>query len=160
MAFRIFLAPVCALLFYGLRAEGFAYGDAAPAWTGTFVYQGLDGYDGGGTAATGDPIVLDMTLKIAPDGACILKADGFQTDETLNCQTVALPESYGIDIRFAGFPPGAMEANAFFTTSYAPSTLLFSLLPAQQGHGVITHWDAIKPATAKSDEGMFFERKP
>lgn len=159
MTYRFLIVLIFIGLLTGSTAGGLAYGQAVSGWAGSFFYEALDGYDGGGTAATGNPIVLDMTLDIDPHGACTLEVDGFQTAETLNCKAVARTGDLGVDIQFARFPPGAIETSGFFDTSYDPGALLFSLLPAASGHGVLTRWGAIKPLMVSTDEGTFFERK-
>jgi hypothetical protein len=155
--YRFLIVLIFVGLLTGLGEGRFAYGQAVSGWVGTFFYEGLAGFDGGGTAATGNPIVLDLTLDIDPQGGCTLEADGFQTDDMLNCKAVARGD-LGVDILFTGFPAGATEVNGFLDNSYQPGDLLFSLLPAP-GHGVITRWGAINPPMANTEAGTFFERK-
>jgi len=67
MNYRFLIVLIFLGLVTGPGAGGFAYGQAVSSWAGSFYYEGLDGYDGGGTAATGNPIVLAMTLEIDPE---------------------------------------------------------------------------------------------
>lgn len=123
----------------------------AAGWAGTYTYEGMAGYDGGGTAATGNAIVLDLTLNLAAK-TCTLSAEGFQTDETLNCTTAPLPE--GIEILFAGIPAGDPAQNGFFSAPDRLGALLFSL--RRTGGKLITRWGAIKPSFVNTDSGAFF----
>ncbi len=129
-----------------------------PAWSGVYTYHGQDGYDGGGTAATGSPIVLDMTLQLSAAGGCKLQAQGFQTAFTSDCSVSQRASDKGIDVAFLKSPPDAVETSSFFPANYKPGTILFSLVPDATAGRVVTVWGALKPDMVHTERGEYFAR--
>ena len=129
-----------------------------PAWSGVYTYHGQDGYDGGGTAATGSPIVLDMTLQLSAAGGCKLQAQGFQTAFTSDCLVSQRASDKGIDVAFLKSPPDAVETSSFFPANYKPGTILFSLVPDATAGRVVTVWGALKPDMVHTERGEYFAR--
>ncbi|MBO9543822.1 DUF5991 domain-containing protein [Caulobacter sp.] len=114
---------------------------AAPAstagWDGVYSYT----YDGGRTAG-GSPILVTWRLTLK-DGTCQFHGEGFQTLETLICDTQASPE--GLTVRFLRYPPPA-AGNRFGVQTYKPGAPLFVL--SRSDGRLLTRWTGFVP-----DEG-------
>ena len=124
-------------------------GGLAP-WTGTYAYQGRAGFDGGGTEATGNPIMLAFTLTIGR--GCEVAAQGYQTDARLVCTLTARSGS-GVDVRYAGVVAGN---EAVGLPPLEPGAVLFSLV--KEPGGLVTIWGRLKPSFVPSAEGHYFAR--
>jgi hypothetical protein len=151
---RLLGMAACSALFLAQPCMG----EAQTIWPGIYVYHAQDGYDGGGTAATGFPVVLDLTLKIRSRADCALEADGFQTLVRLTCTVVDRPGDHGADIVFSAFDPKAVKECGFFDVGFHKGDVLLSLTPAAAGQGIMTHWVRLKPDTAKTPAGRFFTK--
>jgi len=128
---------------------------ATTFWQGKFVYQSQDGYDGGGTPSTGNPIILVMTLTLGA-GSCVVSQEGYQTDETDMC--VAVPGADGIDIDFKSFANGSL-VNQYGVAIYHPGERLFSLHTGKDGQ-VTTNWGSLKPDFVTAASGSYFVHAP
>ena len=147
-----------AVLVMAVALPAHAASGGKPAWDGVYTYHGQDGYDGGGTAATGAPIVLDMTLQLSAGGGCKLQAEGFQTAFTLDCSVSQRASDKGIDVAFLKASPDAVETSAFFPANYKPGAVLFSLVPDATAGRVATVWSALKPDMVHTGSGEYFAR--
>jgi hypothetical protein len=128
---------------------------APPSWHGKYFWQGQDGYDGGGTAATGNPVILQVTL-ILTDHGCTLGEAGFQTDLAIICAAQAIPD--GVAITFVSYGNGAL-VNDYGVAVYKPGERLFSLVDDGAGR-VITHWGSLQPDFVHDTTGNYFRRVP
>jgi hypothetical protein len=133
----------------------FALANKPNQWTGTFEFYNRVGFDGGGTAATGSPVSYDLVLKLGGNGSCQLNATGYATDETVNCRIAALPDG-GIDVQFAGTPPGASEVGPDGVGDDRVGGVLFSFAPKDGNKAFITFWRHWKPVVVDKPSGNYF----
>lgn len=128
---------------------------AYPSWKGRYYWQGEDGYDGGGTAATGNPIILQVTLTLSDHG-CAITEEGFQTDLAITCAAQPIPN--GVTITFVSYGDGGL-LNQYGVAVYKPGEVLFSL--SHDGAGrLITRWGSLQPDFVRNPTGPYFALVP
>lgn len=120
----------------------------AAAWNGRYLYE----FDGGRNAAdTG--VVVTYTLVLAPS-RCRLTAEGYQTDETIDCD--ARPSPAGLDILFKSYGDGR-TVDARGNAVYQVGQKLFVL--QRSGAQFLTDWRAYPlPDDAPHPKGVYFHR--
>ncbi|MGU3360514.1 DUF5991 domain-containing protein [Methylobacterium sp. M6A4_1b] len=143
-----------ACLMAALTAATAAAPEAPRAWAGRYLYE----HDGGRTVG-GSPIVVTYQLDIAPGRGnpdCLLRIEGFQTDETIVCKASGTAES--VAVVFHTFGDGR-TVNAYGTRLYEVGTDLFEM--RRGGDAVLTQWRALNPSGAGSaaPAGTYFTRK-
>ena len=129
---------------------------AKQSWSGRYIYEANYGRTAGGTAVTARyTIVIDGK---AP-GKAILTVDGYQSDETLICDTRA--DANTMTLSFRSYEDGN-ATNVYGVAVYKPGTALLRL-ERREGNArssIVTHWleltglDGKKPAA-----GVYFRRK-
>ncbi|WP_156653222.1 DUF5991 domain-containing protein [Methylobacterium sp. Leaf111] len=144
---------VCTGLVAGLMAAS-AAPEVPGAWAGRYLYE----HDGGRTVG-GSPIVVTYDLDIAPGRGnrdCLLRIEGFQTDETIVCKASGTDER--LSVAFHTFGDGR-TVNAYGTRLYEVGTNLFEM--RRGGDAVLTQWRALNPSGAGSaaPAGTYFTRK-
>jgi len=128
---------------------------AAPAapepgagWYGRYLYT----YEGGETAG-GSPIAVRYRLDLGR-GSCLLRAEGFQTDEAIRC--VAVPVGGGLAVRFRSFADGSVE-NMYGVAEYRPGATLLTLRRLRGR--LLTRWAGYSLPDGKvRPEGIYFRR--
>ena len=121
-------------------------------WVGTYKYEENSGYDGGGSSTTGEPIIIDFILTVNKNGDCALKAEGYQTDESIVCEVK--PTSPAIEITFKSYQNG-MIVNKYGIAQYKPDSVLFTLKVV--GSKIITTWRAFNNDPPLS-AGVYFRK--
>ncbi|MCJ2036644.1 DUF5991 domain-containing protein [Methylobacterium sp. J-068] len=142
-----------ALLWLGIGGAA-AAPEAPRAWAGSYLYE----HDSGRTVG-GSPILVSYRLEIAPGRGhrdCLLRIEGFQTDETIVCKASGTDEA--VSVAFHTFGDGR-TVNAYGTRLYDVGAPLFEL---RRGAGaVLTQWRGLNPsgAGATPPAGAYFTRK-
>ena len=109
----------------------------SPSWAGTYTFA----HHAGRTAA-GTPIVVAYRLDIVPkrgNRACLLRIEGFQTDETILCKLRG--DARSISVEFHTYGDGRI-VNAYGTKLYEIGAPLFSM---DQSGALMTRWQALTP---------------
>jgi hypothetical protein len=122
-------------------------------WLGVYVYEASAGQPRGGTG-----MVVDYTLTIknsTETPSAILQLEGFQTDETIYCDTAAGPGS--LEVRFKNYANGE-TANKYGVEVYKPGEVLLILKRLQTGV-LITDWRALElPDLKPRKPGRYFKK--
>lgn len=122
-------------------------------WQGVYVYEASGDKTRGGSA-----ILVDYTLTVRSSGetpSAILELEGFQTDETIYCDTSEAPGM--LDVRFKSYANGEI-ANKYGVKVYQPGEVLFVLERPPTG-GLLTDWKALTLSDLKPRKpGRYFRK--
>lgn len=123
---------------------------ALRAWYGQFLWEESLGRIGGSTPSEGAAAFVSYTLTLGPDAGpsgCMLRGEGFQTNEQLKC--TATPELGSVIIKYFALRPTGGR--------YYSGQPLFRMSRGE--HGIVTRLQALEPqsdATART--GRLFRR--
>lgn len=126
---------------------------AAPlsTWYGTFVWEEALGRVGGPAREDSVAIFVTHTLTLgaaAGSTGCLLRAEGYQTDEQIKC--TATPEGESVIIKYYAFRPNPRYR-------YPSGTPLFRI--ARTERGLVTRLQAYRPTSdASPATGRLFRR--
>lgn len=148
-----FVLGLFVLLALGSASQALAP-NAPTAWAGSYLYE----YDGGRTVG-GSPIIVTYRLDIAPgrgNRGCMLRVEGFQTDETLVCKLSGTDDS--VAVAFHTYGDGRI-VNAYGTRLYDVGAPLFEM--RRHADAILTRWHSLNPSGAGSaaPAGAYFARK-
>lgn len=154
-SFRARALHTALILSASFIALGTTVSGQAPAqpWAGHYAFV----HDGGRTAG-GSPIVVTYRLDIASGRGnrdCLLRIEGFQTDETIVCKLDG--DATSVAVKFHTYGDGRL-VNAYGTKLYEIGTTLFAL--RRTGPVVLTEWQALGPdGVRRGTAGTAFERQ-
>ena len=120
----------------------------AADWSGRYRYEFSDGANAAGTA-----VIVSYELVITPK-SCRLRAEGYQTDETILCGVT--PRASGIEITFKSYGDGGVT-DKYGNAVYSVGDPLFAL--ERRGGKLLTRWKGYPlPDDKAHPAGMYFRR--
>ncbi|MCJ2081238.1 DUF5991 domain-containing protein [Methylobacterium sp. J-090] len=111
--------------------------EPARSWAGTYVFE-----HSAGRTAGGSPIVVAYRLDLVPGRGtrdCLLRVEGFQTNETIVCKLRGDANSVSVDFHTYG---DGRIVNAYGTKRYDVGAPLFSM---ERSGALVTRWQALTP---------------
>ena len=133
-------------------SAAFATPASAPPWAGTYTFA----HDAGRTTG-GSAIVVVYRLDIVPGQGnrdCLLRIEGFQTNETIVCKLRGDARSVSVDFNTYG---DGRIVNAYGTKLYEIGAPLFSL---ERSGALVTRWQALTPeGVGAGTSAVAFERQ-